>query len=58
MIARLCELRGAIVREAEEEYRLADTRAAAVLLAAARTFVGEIDLYVERLIKQGAALKP
>lgn len=56
MIVQLCELRAVIVREAAEEYRLADTREAAVLLAAARTFVGEIDLYVERLTLQGAQI--
>lgn len=54
MIARLCELATEIVREAEDEYRLADTREAAILLGASRTFAGEVTIYVERLKLRGA----
>lgn len=56
MIGRLCELGVEIVREAEAEYRFADTREAAILLGAARTFLGEITIYCERLRLQGAQI--
>lgn len=56
MIGRLCELGVEVVREAEAEYRQADTREAAMLLGAARTFAGEIAIYCERLKIQGAQI--
>jgi hypothetical protein len=54
VIARLCELATEVVREAENEYRLADNRDAAILLGCARVFAGEVTIYVERLKLRGA----
>jgi hypothetical protein len=55
-IARLCEITVDVVREAEDEYRQADTRDAALLLGRARTFADEVLVYIERLKDRGAQI--